>query len=140
MMTVLGPVIIITALLLLYLKGKLATSCHTRVSHLPSSAPTRGQQGIAIYCNLIHDYLSAFFQAYEQSLVKGHFGPAQLQGMIKCTRKVETYMHELDFRRANDLRASERHSAATLTLMRCMEAYIVDAADRTGLPYAPRLL
>lgn len=118
------------------------------VSHqrnlLPGSRPEHDRNGLAevdTYAALVHKHLAAFFGCYQRSLIKGSLtSQGGLAAMVHSARKVEEYMHELEFRRCNDLVASERHLEATRTLLRALEAYLEDAAARNNIPYIARVL
>ncbi|KAF6252689.1 hypothetical protein COO60DRAFT_1643813 [Scenedesmus sp. NREL 46B-D3] len=94
---------------------------------------TKAFGSIATYAALVHKYLAAFFELYQLSFVRGRFGRSEARRMAKCMRKAETYMHELEFRRCNDLLASTRHADATRDLMATLGAYAADAAARNRL-------
>ncbi|WIA10887.1 hypothetical protein OEZ85_011053 [Tetradesmus obliquus] len=91
--------------------------------------------GIHLYTGLIHKYLAKFFALYQKSFVRGEFEASHHAAMVKCMRKAEKYMHELEFRRGNDLQASLEHAAALQGMLRALQAYLGDAAARNRLPY-----
>jgi hypothetical protein len=99
-----------------------------------------GVAGVHVYSGLVAKYLTAFFEAYERSLRPGSFTSVDLQSMLACSSKVEKYMHELEFRRCNDLSATTLHARRTRDMLRALEAYISDAAQRNRLHYIARVL
>lgn len=138
------------ALWLLHRHNLLYTSC--QLSPADIMVPNQAQEGakatihkrviggINTYTSLVSKYLQHFFGLYELSLIKGKYDATHLSAMAKCARKVEKYMYELEFRRCNDVVATERHMASLHNLLRALEAYAADAAERHQLPYQVRIL